>query len=443
MIETAIIVLTLVSFPLVAFLFQRKRGTESGEIAHFTVGSRNRNYFSIAAGISMAFVGGAATINMASLGYQYGWSILTDPAIVFFALVITAFFAGRIRTGRGLTMADLLSGASPSLKRFLGLTSFAVYQLLTAAQFVAVGKLLAPYFPQVPIELVIIVPGVIAFFYIYLRGFDAVTNTDIFQLVLMLALYAIPLLVIFGSHGGAPSSGRPVGVMPTPATLLIYLSLPFFFIPVSLDTSVRIEAASSLGHARAGLLLGGALYVLFVGLSIGIGVFLRTSGYTISQPESALAFFFDTYLGHFRIIGTVAVLAAIASTLDSFAFDSVASLSNDLLKPVRSGLKITEKQVVGIASLVVLVISLAVALVFQQILGLILGAMLLYVAIFIPVAFGRWLKVPDRSLLVSSIATMAVLVISKSMGYVPPLEPAAYIVLHLVLVLVAKAAGRK
>ena len=391
----------------------------------------------------MAFVGGAATINMASLGYQYGWSVFIDPVVVFCALLISAYFAKRVRDGHGLTISELLTDSSPPLKLFLGLTSFFVYQLLTAAQFVAVGKLLSPYFPGIPISLVVVVPALIAFFYIYFRGFDAVTNTDIFQLILMLALYATPLILIFGTHSPSSVSGFPIEAMPTPITLLIYLSLPFFFIPVSLDTSVRVKAASSLAIARTGLIAGGALYVLFVGVSIGVGVFLRESGHNIDQPEKVLAYFFDSYLGEFRILGTIAVLAAIASTLDSFAFDSVASLSNDLLKPIHKRLNFTEKQVISIASFVVLAISLTVALVFQQILGLILGAMLLYVAIFIPVAFGRFIGVPDKALLLTSSATAVVLLACKLLNYTPPLEPLAYILLHFFLVAIAKGVWQK
>lgn len=444
MIETALIVFTLISFPIVAFISRSNRRRENDAIEYFTLGLRDRNSFSIAAGISMAFVGGAATINMASLGYQYGWSVFIDPAIVFCALLITAYFARHVRDGHGLTISELLADSSPPLKLFLGLTSFSVYQLLTAAQFVAVGKLLSPYFPDIPITLVIVVPALIAFFYIYFRGFDAVTNTDIFQLLLMLGLYAVPLILIFfGSNSPSSTSGLLTEPKPTPITLLIYLSLPFFFIPVSLDTSVRVKAASSLTTARTGLIVGGALYVLFVGLSIGVGVFLREGGHTIDQPEKVLAYFFDSYLGEFRILGTIAVLAAIASTLDSFAFDSVASLSNDLLKPIHKRLAYTEKQVIAIASFAVLAISLTVALAFQQILGLILGAMLLYVGIFIPVAFGRFIRVPDKALLITSSATAIILLGCKLLNYTPPLEPLAYIVFHFILIAAASGICRK
>ena len=138
MIETTLIVLALISFPLVAFISRRSHRRANHAIEYFTLGLRDRNSFSIAAGISMAFVGGAATINMASLGYQYGWSVFIDPVVVFCALLISAYFAKRVRDGHGLTISELLTDSSPPLKLFLGLTSFFVYQLLTAAQFVAV-----------------------------------------------------------------------------------------------------------------------------------------------------------------------------------------------------------------------------------------------------------------------------------------------------------------
>lgn len=82
----------------------------------------------------------------------------------------------------------------------------------------------------------------------------------------------------------------------------------------------------------------------------------------------------------------------------------------------------------------VLTISFIIALAFQKILTLILAGMLLYVSIFIPVSVGRYINAGDKMLVITSIVTICVLITTKSLGYVPPVEPAAFVLFHLALV---------
>lgn len=442
LVEQIIILLVLASLPLVAFVVKQGPVKASQSVEYFTVGNRRFRLFRISAGISMAFVGGAATLNMASLGYQYGWSVAIDPAVVMLALVIAATLAPRVRAGKGITLTDVLAGASPALRALLGVTGLVVYQLLTAAQFVALGKLLGPYFPSVPMAVIIAVPALVVFAYTYLRGFHAVTNTDVLQLCIMVGLYAIPCLWVFATQSLPTPDSTLTRAPVAPSDLLIYLSLPLLFVPVSHDTNIRVKAAESLFHARAGLIVGGLEYVLFLVISIGIGVFIRNTGQTIESPEQALPLFFHTHLGNLGLIGTLAVLAAIVSTLDSFAFDAIVSASNDVLGPARARGFVSDQKALALSTFGVLSAAMLIALVFQHILGLILAAMLLYVSVFIPVAIGRLLHVTDLLLVGTSGATCAVLIACKIAAYTPPVEPIAFLGLHLLLVLLSKLVHR-
>ena len=441
MIEAVLIILTLLSFPVVALVRRPSPRIPSKELETFTLGTRNHKSFAIGAGISMSFVGGAAMLNMASLGYQFGWSVLIDPLVVMLALLIAIIIASRIRSGKGVTISGLLSQTSPKLTIFLGATSFGVYQLLTAAQFVAVGKLLTPYFPGVPFAILVVIPALIVFFYIYLRGFESVTTTDVLQLILILTLFAVPVFWIIIQKHQVPEIAT-VDFTPVPITLLIYLSLPLFFVPVSHDTNIRIKAAASLRHAKLGLFLGGLFYVILVTLAVSVGVYLRKNGHLLESPEKALPIFFDQYLGPIGIVSVVAVLAAIISTLDSFSFDAIVSAGNDLLKPLR-GHALSERKILALSTGLVLTLALVIALFFQQILGLILAGMLLYVSIFIPVALGRLLKVKDGLLLFTCSITAITLIGCKIAGYTPPVEPLIFTGLHLVLIITAKLLDRK
>lgn len=436
--EQIILIAVLASLPLAAMLFKQSKVAATESVEQFSVGDRQFKMFRIGAGISMAFVGGAATLNMASLGYQYGWSVVLDPIVVFIALVIASVLAGKVRAGQGITLTDLLAGSSPKLRAILAITGLVVYQLLTASQFVALGKLLGPYFQEMPVGVVIAIPAVVVFAYTYLRGFQAVTNTDVLQLMIMLACYAVPCLWVFASSSTPPEGIIATSAPTAPFNLLIYLVLPLFFVPISHDTNLRVKAAESLFQARAGLMIGALQYVLFLFVSIGIGVFMRRTGSVVTSPESVLPLFFQQQLGSFSLVGTIAVMAAIVSTLDSMAFNTIVSASNDVLGPARAKGILSDKKALAISTIGILAIAMLIALVFQQILGLVLAALLLYVSVFIPVAVGRWMRTSDKSLIVTSLLTIAAIVGCKIAGYSPQLEPVAFLALHLVLVLILK-----
>ena len=173
-------------------------------------------------------------------------------------------------------------------------------------------------------------------------------------------------------------------------------------------------------------------------LSIGIGVYMRKSGHVIEVPEKVLPMFFQTQLGSLGIVGTIAVLAAIVSTLDSFAFDTIVSASNDVMGPARAQGILSDRKALALATSGILLVSFAIALVFQQILGLILAGMLLYVSVFIPVAIGRLIKTPDSQLFWTCCTTGVVLLGCKIAKYTPPLEPIAFLAFHLVLIGILK-----
>lgn len=441
MIESSIIVIVLLSFPFVAFLFANSKnkiqfvGNES--ISNFILGNKKINTISIAAGISMSFVGGAATLNMASLGYQYGWSAIVDPIAVFTALIIVVFLAKKIRSGNNITITELLTESSPKLKIILGITSFTVYQLLTAAQFVALSKLLYPYFPNISPTIIMLVPAIVVFSYIYIRGFQAVNKTDIFQLLLILFLFSIPVIWVIGVSNLEYT--KNINNLPmAPLSLLIYLILPLFFIPVSQDVNIRIKAAKSLKSAQRGLIVGGILYVFFIVTSLSIGIFMYNSGYVTNSPENILALFFENHLSSFSIFATIAVLAAIISTLDSFAFDAIASVSNDIFHSNKKSKLLKEKHIILLSTLIVFITGLIIAILYQQILSLILAAMLLYISIFIPVAIGKTINIKDSILVITTVITAILIIISKYISYTPPLEPIIYVTIHIILLLLSR-----
>ena len=76
-------------FPILA-LWGRVNVTEPSSL------SKSVGAYPIGAGSAMAIVGGAATFNMASLGYQFGLHILIDPTTVLIGLIPSILLVKKI-----------------------------------------------------------------------------------------------------------------------------------------------------------------------------------------------------------------------------------------------------------------------------------------------------------------------------------------------------------
>ena len=96
---------------------KRERVVSERDFALSNVGT---SWIGVTVGISMTFVGGAATLNMSSLGYTYGWQALIDPVSVVVGLTIACVLVNRYRSNRGITFASLISyqDRSSTLFRF-------------------------------------------------------------------------------------------------------------------------------------------------------------------------------------------------------------------------------------------------------------------------------------------------------------------------------------
>src|SRR5687768_9485505 len=96
--EQILIIIATVLF-LVVGLIAKNRNTSS--IEGFSTKRNRLSWFVTAAGVSMTFVGGAALLNMASLGYSYKWYTLIDPVAFMAGILISALFVGNYRNNKG------------------------------------------------------------------------------------------------------------------------------------------------------------------------------------------------------------------------------------------------------------------------------------------------------------------------------------------------------
>jgi Na+/proline symporter len=396
-----IIISAIVCF-LIVGLWIKKQKVES--ILEFTLNKNAIGWFPISAGISMTFAGGAALLNMASLGYMFKWYTLVDPLSLLGGILIVIFLIKKYRNDNGVTIAKLLAGSNKSLTILVGIISSIVFILILAAQFVALSKLLYPYFPSIDSIVLTITLSTTIFSYIFLGGFSSVTKTDVLQLVFIGIFLLIPVLyfVLFGSaHQETVTYNHSFTKMPL--NLIILLSISLLFIPLSQDINIRAKSAKTNNQAILGLLVGAGLYVAIVTTSSYLGINLATNGVALKDPETAFSIFFQTHFPSIGVIAVVAALSAIISTMDSYALNSITAISNDLLAEISFFKKQKTKHLIRISGVIAFLMALAIALFFNQILGLILAALLLYISVLLPIALGRYLKVHDKIIFIVSI----------------------------------------
>lgn len=78
-----IIIAALLSFIAVGLLVKK---SSMASYSDFTMNKGKLNWFTIAAGISMTFTGGAAILTTASVGYTFKWYALVDPTALMIGL---------------------------------------------------------------------------------------------------------------------------------------------------------------------------------------------------------------------------------------------------------------------------------------------------------------------------------------------------------------------
>lgn len=436
MLDQIVIIASLIFFLVVGLAFKTRKFDSIGE---FTITRNKLKWFSIAAGISMTFAGGAALLNMASLGYTFGWYTLVDPLALIGGILIVLIFIKTYQQDSGVTISNLLSKSDRKLSVLIGIITSVVFILILAAQFVALSKLLSPYFTSIhPLILTTVLSAAI-FSYVFWGGFSSVTKTDILQLVFIgLFLVAPVIYFILVNKPALPEhSDRIIEFTKMPLNLIILLSLSLLFIPLSQDVNIRVKSAVSKKQAITGLLVGAGLYATIVVISSFLGITIANSGMTLDDPELAFTTFFQTYYPSFGIMAVLAALAAIISTMDSYSLNAITSVSQDLFSETKALKNKNHKQLIKIAGLTVFVAALSIALFFNEILALILTALLIYISVLIPIAIGKRLGVKDNLILWSSFTLITGIVLMEVLKFKIDPKAVYYPISGIVLIIMA------
>ncbi|MBQ6847945.1 MAG: sodium/proline symporter [Clostridia bacterium] len=275
-------------------------------------------------------------------------------------------------------LTNRFASQSPVLKivcAVIFLISFTVY---VSSAYVAGKNVMCAIIPvlQGREMLAMAIFAVIILIYTFLGGYRAVCWTDFFQGLLMLvALLAVPIIMSIGnfdaSYAQAFKEGvAPFGTNPFAADwreIVTGLSwgLGYFGMP---HIIVRFMAIQKPSMIKKSALVAIIWVIITLSAAIAIAIlgrtFLLSNGDSLAAtliPENAQNIFItvvqDMFPGLIAGLLLAAIVAAAMSTADSQLLVASSSFTSDIYKPLLRKEKATEKEVLWVGRIVVLILS--------------------------------------------------------------------------------------
>jgi SSS family solute:Na+ symporter len=326
--------LVIVGYFLVAvWLGLRRTGGKQSADSYLLASRRLTLPFFIATLVSTWYGG---ILGVGEFSYTYGlvnWLALGGFYYAF-ALVYALLLAGRVRSGRELTIPGRLSAHyGTAAGKFSALF---VFILVTPAPYLLMmAKLLSLSF-GIGFSLALLITLLVTVFYVWRGGFKAVVVTDVLQFFLMFAGFAILLGMLYQQFGGLEfiRAHVPPELLTIPGTLSWREVLIWGFIALwtLVDPSFyqRVSAVDRPQTAKRGLIISIIFWFIFDFMTTATGLYARALlpadiNPMLSYPLLAQQFLPVLLQGLFF----AALLATIMSTLDSYAFLSALTIAVD------------------------------------------------------------------------------------------------------------------
>ena len=329
----------------------------------------------------MGFPGSIIAFGMGKVWIGIGLALGTAANWIFVAKRLRRFSRA---AGDSITLPQYLTNRfaskSPVLKiicAVIFLISFTVY---VASSFVAGKNVMCAVIPwfQGKEILAVGVFALLILIYTFLGGYKAVCWTDFFQgLMMLVALLAVPIIMFFGKSDtafqGAFAEGvTAFGTNPFTAQwqdIVTGLSwgLGYFGMPHIIVRFMAIEKPSMVKKSAT-------VAIVWVVLTLGAAIAMAIIGRTYLLPDgtSLAAALLPTgaqqnifivvvqalFPGFVAGLLLAAIVAAAMSTADSQLLVASSAFSSDLYKPIIRKNKASDKEMLWVARLVVLIVAI-------------------------------------------------------------------------------------
>ena len=289
-------------------------------------------------------------------------------------------------SGNSLTMPEFFSNRFKDEKGILRIVAAVIilffFVIYVASGFKGCGVIFTTIFPEIGLEIAIIIGAVIVIAYTFMGGYKAVSWTDFFQAILMvIAIAVVPLAAIGNTTGGWDAINAGLNSLGTdfmnifydggqPLSFLAILSLlawafGYFGMPHIVVRYMSIRDPKEVKVARRVSLIWIVIalsFAILVGI-VGRGYFIVNYG---GIPEGFNAehifVFLSGNLFPALIAGVLyaAIMAAIMSTADSQLLVASSSITNDIVGKTKwaKGQPDLAKKLMWIARVVVIAVAI-------------------------------------------------------------------------------------
>jgi len=298
----------------------------------YLIAGRKMGVWAFMASVVASYIGGAAIVAYTAFVYQFGISAIAlflGTAFGFLIFIPYALKIHRYSTKKKFhTLSDYFyfkfDKGSGVLSAIILLV---VYFGMLLNQFIAGSTILAGISGW-SYETALLISSLIIVLYLAAGGFSSVVKTDIFQYLILIALFLF-MLVLFNTTNVEKHMNLFTLERMNPVMTVVFVAFGIFIIFQSAEYWQRVYAARDLHVVRKGL-RGSAILVVITGFVLSfVGLIANEQAQDISSANafaSGLEFMLpDQLIG----AGLVLIFAAIMTSADTIIFVLASSVAKD------------------------------------------------------------------------------------------------------------------
>ena len=379
----------------IGFVFFLKSRKQSGEKDYFLGGrsmgpwvtAMSAQASDMSGWLLMGFPGSILAFGMGKVWIGIGLALGTILNWVIMAKRLRRFSKA---AGDSITLPQYLTNRfasqSPALKVICAVIFLIAFTVYVASAFNAGTTVFCSVIPwfETRKQLAMIIFAAIILVYTFMGGYKAVCWTDFFQGILMLiALLAVPIIMFsFGNFDDSYKTAFAEGVKAfnsNPFTAswqdiasglgwgLGYFGMPHILVRfMSIKKSSMVKKSSSVAIIWVILTLGAAMAIAYFART-----YLLTDGSALAvslipaglQQNVFIKIVDDIFPGFIAGILLSAIIAASMSTADSQLLVASSSFTSDIYKPIIRRNKATDKELLWVGRIVVLVVTVVALLI--------------------------------------------------------------------------------
>ncbi len=391
MLNMPLFISVLIGFALLCIWIGKRSAEKTESCEDYFLGKRSLGVFALTLTLLATQLGGGALLGASDEAYCHGWSVIFYPLGMCLGLVILGLgYGAKMRKLNLNTTAELFERVYGSvfLRRIAGLLSVATLFFILIGQGIAVQK----FFNALGFDGMYVFYGfwLVVILYTVLGGLKAVVNTDIVQVIFVMAIFA----AVFFVAKSAPV--EKMALMPMESGKIPYfawLLMPLFFMLIEQDIGQRCFAAkkprvvSISCLLAAGALMACSLFAIYFGV-LGRDLGIATDGgksiifLTVAATTSPV----------FTTLFACAFLMVILSTADSLLCAISSNLAFDfpLIKKKNPKARVRMSQLI---TFIVGVSAMVISTYFQDVLPVLIQSYELSVCtLFVPITMAIFSK---------------------------------------------------